>query len=1300
MHRTITLNSQGVKMSVCSEFVEHIWKPGSCKNCFHPRSDHRQPQTLSDGKNGNLPALQSLNGIKFKPDNASQDEDSVIATLYTKPTIAVKPTMLTSDNEMWTELNSTETLTQVSWKMSQTSNSFLKSGDISKSVLDNFSNSFNQKFTAFNDNTPNYVFNGLKSPDRKMGINAVNNLTYVSHFSGQSDKATFIKEKLPSTFEQTANGNLVNGDTKKLSCIQEESTLLSLKSSSGCSSGTLSSTDRTTPPGTLLTRGTSLSQSTGRSGMGLCNLDNPTPIKPTRKFQDKNSLKSLELGSSKNQNCSNLKVTLHSESDALTNNLSCTFTRDNPLGSPPYKDSQTSEFHLAMDCRKNLVKHSQQLTCQEDHLQFQAEGSNGEPIYAESTKRKGVLSRLEIKPQAQRNTAKNVIPPNSPICEEKQEITTTQVAAKITVMAAHTEEDNRTIFLSSPDSAVGVQWTCSSPSSSSENSNMSPFVWGERIQGRQEFKTAELNKRYCGPSVPKSQGNSSTVVSSILIKPDECSSLKLSSPTQTAGIVHLSSQKKESPEVNERCLQSTERRHRYYQAQWSRQCKIDEEEEEEVSVSQTSRINVVSNGQLTKSSFNYEEKSSVEEQKSRKGMSKSASCPVELSKANHEKDTSQPPPPPPKKQTRHLVKLNKSSTDLEVVSLGSVESLGESFKATHVSNVNVSFSTGSIDSLDSRTCSEEGHSYEVVNSPSVSPGGEKKHFTKILSLDSGKDTQHGAIQPPPLPVKKSMNRASSVPDNSALGRTNPSRTLITSNNPRYNISQSENNVCGDIATQSSLLLSPGEKHVMFSSSESLEKCCKGSGHRNEIRSRNSVQGKGLSSSQLSVSSHISSGSSLQLHHLLSNIDSKEGMYGKLSGLYAQSMRRLVNKCEDHFMREQKQELHFNENNWSLFKLTSNKPCCIAGDAIYYCVTCSKDPNNNYSVKMCKAEDAKAPSSLSLPVHFNIQQECGSFVATVPLSMLNPPDIPKGPSSNESSQTVGPASEQECVVVITREVPYLTSAEFVDESVSAHQLQPDVYERQVCLLLLQLCNGLEHLKEHGIIHRDLCLENLLLVHRQTSAEKIKDVKYVPRLIVSNFSKAKQRPGCEESKPMRDKTRLAPEIMAASQYKKFDEFQTGILIYELLHQPNPFEVRTSLHEHDYSQKDLPSLPALSVYSRGLQHLAHLLLEADPIKRIRISEAKRILQCLLWGPRKDLTDQPFSHEEAFHCALQNWIDMKRALLMMKFAEQALEPQQNISLEDWLCCQYLASADPCYLYKTLKLIKLIATVSSSDKI
>lgn len=113
------------------------------------------------------------------------------------------------------------------------------------------------------------------------------------------------------------------------------------------------------------------------------------------------------------------------------------------------------------------------------------------------------------------------------------------------------------------------------------------------------------------------------------------------------------------------------------------------------------------------------------------------------------------------------------------------------------------------------------------------------------------------------------------------------------------------------------------------------------------------------------------------------------------------------------------------------------------------------------------------------MHFNIQQDCGHFVASVPSSMLTSPDTPKDPLPAVPSHP--PAQEQDCVVVITREVPHQTASDFVRDSAASHQSEPEVYERRVCFLLLQLCNGLEHLKEHRVIHRDLCLENLLLVH---------------------------------------------------------------------------------------------------------------------------------------------------------------------------------------------------------------------------
>lgn len=368
---------------------------------------------------------------------------------------------------------------------------------------------------------------------------------------------------------------------------------------------------------------------------------------------------------------------------------------------------------------------------------------------------------------------------------------------------------------------------------------------------------------------------------------------------------------------------------------------------------------------------------------------------------------------------------------------------------------------------------------------------------------------------------------------------------------------------------------------------------------------------------------------------------------------------------------------------------------------------------------------------NMPSHFNLQQDCGHFLACVPQSMLpsdqvSLPTTPAPSLPQPSVTALGQQAERERVVVITPEIPQQTAADFAREWEAFHKSQPEVYERRVCFLLLQLCHGLEHLKEHGVTHRDLCLENLLLVphHRrqqmtqthssqfpqQTTSDtsssngsSAADVqRHLPRLLISNFAKAKRRSAEDaastsvDPRIKRDHARLAPEIVSAAQYRKFDEFQTGILIYELLHQPNPFEVSPALKEQDYRCEDLPPIPSVSLYSAGLQRLAQLLLQPDPIKRIHIQEAKRILQSLLWGPRKDLMEQQWERhgqgggfvDGSRHEGLLNWLDVKRALLMMKFAERSLEPERNAELEDWLCCQYFSSSHPLSLCHTAELL------------
>ncbi|KAF6352044.1 pseudopodium enriched atypical kinase 1 [Rhinolophus ferrumequinum] len=473
----------------------------------------------------------------------------------------------------------------------------------------------------------------------------------------------------------------------------------------------------------------------------------------------------------------------------------------------------------------------------------------------------------------------------------------------------------------------------------------------------------------------------------------------------------------------------------------------------------------------------------------------------------------------------------------------------------------------------------------------------------------------------------------------------------------------------------------------------------------------------------------------QRQALYRGLESQEEVVGKIRSLHTDTLKRLAVKCEDIFMAGQKDQLRFGVDSWSDFRLTSDKPCCEAGDAVYYTASYAKDPLNNYAVKICKSKAKESQQychSLavrqSLAVHFNIQQDCGHFLAEVPKRLLpwEGPDAPEeeddesqeneegvrgdtdGESAEpcweaESPQKESPAAlgrtQRSHVVVITREVPRLTVADFVRDSLAQHGRSPDLYERQVCLLLLQLCSGLEHLKPYHVTHCDLRLENLLLVHSQPGgagqglgpAEPRAASSRHTRLIVSNFSQAKQKSHLLETDILRDQSRLAPEIVTATQYRKCDEFQTGILIYELLHLPNPFDESPELKEKEYTRADLPRIPLRSPYSWGLQQLAGCLLNPNPSERILISEARGILQCLLWGPREDvfqtLSTAPSPGQR--NALLQNWLDIRRTLLMIKFAEKSLDREGGVSLEDWLCAQYLAFATPDSLSCVVKILQ-----------
>ncbi|KAM9306274.1 inactive tyrosine-protein kinase PRAG1 [Pholidichthys leucotaenia] len=1339
-------------MSACNDFAEHVWKPGSCKNCFHPRSAHKTAAVLAGG----VPPARVRSSL------GGDEEAGVTApSPYSKPTIAVKPTMMSINTSESVDVNM-NTEQQDSIKSPAEQLSLKQLLDLPPLYID--SNGCNKAHK-------NLV---LQSPDAKKDYNNCFPL---------SPKILPIDSKIISTIFVTQEEGRGSQNFKKNanedSCKQQDITPANKsKGSFNGNSVTARTVYQESPQASveiplsvnIVPSRPAAFHSNGISNGTAAAITTKTPSTPAPSCGGATRPTSPRSVSvlSKQSSFSDSSCSYHSSTDSLPG----------PEGSAGKQDGS--------GCPKSPPSVSS------PHSNHNSPNKQPEPIYAESTKkkRKSQGNGAQSHPGSPNQTKESQCP--------ELELSGENQRATITVVAAHTQENNRTFYLSSPDSGVGTQ--CHFSPKARKDPSSPAFRWPSPSSSTPSLPTEASHatsfylKPQSSPPIPPKRNTRSPKLGTSSLTPSMSSPVPLPElpKLMTSSLSPSMSSPVPLPELPMLFLVSaregrvkvptdnqsgvSERWHKppHHDSGWN--CRIEEEEEDEERerkeaekkkpntsprpASQTTGL--LNGGAVWKEAKDRKAHSSpppmTEPGTAPPAAANNGACQGEtkgsgaaeegkhngsmLAKQPLHGGSSEllaagkgaadnepnPPPPPPKKLHRVCHKMSGSSVELDRCSqLGSAESPTSSLRGT---------SAASADNLTTDTSSRDATrmscSSPFPRSPAASTPGSPHPPSFTTS----------SCQPPPLPEKKMVNRTVSAPD-SANGKH------FIRANPRLPFTGSESNVCRstDVSSRSSLPSSPVDPLPVFSSSEfldsgrpsrsrTLDEPLKTRG-RLGVHCRSSITCS--SSPQLSVpfssteaGSAQNMGSTLQLQTLLSNIDSREGVYAKLGGLYAESLRRLALKCEDHFTRSQKNPLRFEESNWSLFRLTSNKPSCNAGDAVYYSAACASDPSNSYAVKICKSPSLEAKQGhlyslsvqQSMPPHFNLQQDCGHFLACVPQSMLPSdevslptapaPLLPQAAASVQAQQV-----DRERVVVITPQIPRQTAADFVREWEAFHKTQPEVYERRVCFFLLQLCNGLEHLKEHGVTHRDLCLENLLLVphqrrsphfNSQTTADTgantgLSDAdtqRHLPRLLISNFAKAKRRSSEDaastgvDPRTKRDHARLAPEILSAAQYRKFDEFQTGILIYELLHQPNPFEVSPALKEQDYRCEDLPPVPSASLYSAGLQSLAQLLLQPDPIKRIHIQEAKRILQSLLWGPRKDLMEQQWEKraqgggyaDGSRNEGLLNWLDVKRALLMMKFAERSLEPERNAELEDWLCCQYFSSAHPLSLCHTAELL------------
>ncbi|KAM9111926.1 protein PEAK3 [Pangshura tecta] len=431
----------------------------------------------------------------------------------------------------------------------------------------------------------------------------------------------------------------------------------------------------------------------------------------------------------------------------------------------------------------------------------------------------------------------------------------------------------------------------------------------------------------------------------------------------------------------------------------------------------------------------------------------------------------------------------------------------------------------------------------------------------------------------------------------------------------------------------------------------------------------------------------------ELAHFFEDMASMANVYEKVMGCHLASLIHLTARAQEILGgKEEEQQLTGAElsgkKKWGDFTLLDKEPCCETGDAWYYRVSCdSEQAQQIFAAKVHKSHPCSLSVQLSVGAHFNIQQVFGYFVDSLPKDLM----------PVERSQKLGqlcPGDHEEAVstsaslplnqVAISPEVPYQTLADFVKGSRDLHSSRPGHYERLACLLLLQLCTGLEHLKQQKIAHYNIHMENLLLVQCPSPhlGQQDKDPSAelpLPRLVISNFSKAIGKKTSTSVARDPDRVTMAPKWLSVAQFQNAEGFQVGILVYEILHQPNPLEKPSGLRSGD-----LPAIPALSIYSWGLQNLATLLLHPDPCMSVPIEQAKNMLQVLLWGPRQEL----FARNQITLVLLRNWVAIKRVLLLLKFAEKVSEAEVTIRLEEWLCCLYFTETTEHTLLNTLRIM------------
>ncbi|XP_076009296.1 inactive tyrosine-protein kinase PEAK1 [Genypterus blacodes] len=324
----------------------------------------------------------------------------------------------------------------------------------------------------------------------------------------------------------------------------------------------------------------------------------------------------------------------------------------------------------------------------------------------------------------------------------------------------------------------------------------------------------------------------------------------------------------------------------------------------------------------------------------------------------------------------------------------------------------------------------------------------------------------------------------------------------------------------------------------------------------------------------------------------------------------------------------------------------NKPKQI-GDAVYYGLHSSKFPRRVLGLRVHNS--TYTPPSADIrhrPPHINVQDVVVRFQPSSSLkNKSNTPDAqdPSNPLCPAAKPPCGGSTESAQALLqrglwatVERDLPHATLEDFIQESA-----EPLLYERQLCVLLLQILTGSEHLCQCSSA-AELRPRDVLLIwpgrgRERADNEDEEDIEWEGKGRVQLLWRMKGSP----------RVVLTPlPTYVPAPHPSIIRAQLGALIRHCL---------------DRKEENLSP----SLYKRGLLYLESSLQMADMLAT---------LQVLLWGPQ----DPVLSHGSSRAAAVHNWLTIKRALLVMKMAEKSLvHDQSGLDWDDCLCLHFLAFTD-----------------------